>query len=249
MSHSVGNQFPFGEIEAISEVGLVQKIDKNFVKDSVDRLIGYIPTGESTPKILLCEMKGRVVSTKAQQERERVLQFHNGETYVSTCSNAPDSWKYISKASERLQVLHHCYTYEETTILHLVGDTQQVLSGILMQVDPDLLESYGKLLTRLYNLSLEPFYLYSSLSRVPQVIRNRINEGIQVHKEKLVDFNTVKQRHMLWHKLTSASFIPIFPCKHILPILCTYWNSIKYVGDQITQILWLRKLHMKERNS
>ena len=48
---------------------------------------------------------------------------------------------------------------------------------------------------------------------------------------------------MLWHKLTLLSFLPIFPCKHILPILCTYWNSIQYVGDQIPQMLWLRKFH------
>ena len=25
--------------------------------------------------------------------------------------------------------------------------------------------------------------------------------------------------------------------------MCTYWNSIKYVGDQITQMLWLRKFN------
>ena len=48
---------------------------------------------------------------------------------------------------------------------------------------------------------------------------------------------------MMWHILTSVQYLPLFPCKHILPILCTYWNSIKYVGDQITQMLWLRKFH------
>ena len=48
---------------------------------------------------------------------------------------------------------------------------------------------------------------------------------------------------MLWYKLTSIPYQPLFPCKHILPIMCTYWNSIKYVGDQITQMLWLRKFH------
>ena len=74
-------------------------------------------------------------------------------------------------------------------------------------------------------------------------MKERINESIRVHKNQLVDFNTVKQRHMMWFKLTSLTYLPLFPCKHILPILCTFWNSVKYVGDQITQMLWLRKFH------
>ena len=53
---------------------------------------------------------------------------------------------------------------------------------------------------------------------------------------------------MLWHKLTSSPSLPLFPCKHILPIMCTYWNIIKYVGDQITQMLWLRKFHPPQQS-
>ena len=72
MFDSITNKFPFGKIEQIAEVGLVQKVDNAYVKDSVDCLIGYIPTNSNERKLLLCEMKAQVVSTTAQNERERV---------------------------------------------------------------------------------------------------------------------------------------------------------------------------------
>ena len=91
MLDSLNNNFPFGKIEQTSEVGLVQKIDKPYVKDSIDRIIGFLPTASSQPSLLLYEIKARVAPTTAQQERERVLQYHNGEKYISTHSSSPNS--------------------------------------------------------------------------------------------------------------------------------------------------------------
>ena len=51
MLDSLNNNFPFGKIEQISEVGLVQKVDKKYCKDSIDRLIGYLPTDSTQPKL------------------------------------------------------------------------------------------------------------------------------------------------------------------------------------------------------
>ena len=66
LSDSTNGIFPFGQIEQISEVGLVEKIDKKYVKDSIDRLVGYVTNDSMDEQILLCEMKARVVSTTAQ---------------------------------------------------------------------------------------------------------------------------------------------------------------------------------------
>ena len=44
---SLLHEFPFGEIEKISEVGVVQKVDKKYCKDLVDRLLGYLPKNDS----------------------------------------------------------------------------------------------------------------------------------------------------------------------------------------------------------
>ena len=110
MCDSRNDDFPFGKIQWISEVGSVHKIDKLCVKDSVYRLISYLHHDTSDePTLLLCDMKVRVVPETSHQEREQVLQYHCGEKYISTHFNASISWYYISKPSKRLQVLHHCY--------------------------------------------------------------------------------------------------------------------------------------------
>ena len=47
------------------KVGLVQNIGKTHVKDSIDRIIGFLPNDCEEPKLLLCKMKARVASTTA----------------------------------------------------------------------------------------------------------------------------------------------------------------------------------------
>ena len=51
----------------------------------------------------------------------------------------------IPKASERIQVLHHAYTYEATKAMFRVGNLGgKVIFGVLMTFEEQLLESYGK---------------------------------------------------------------------------------------------------------
>ena len=119
----------------------------------------------------------------------------------------------------------------------------QILSGVMTNLEPTLIENYEKLLSCLYSTALQPCYESPVLCDVPNITQYITKEGIRVYNIQLVDYDTVKQRHILWHKLTSAQYLPLFPYKHILPVLCKYWNNIEYVGDQITQMLWLRKFH------
>ena len=101
--------FPFGEIDMICEVGLVQKLNSPYVKDSVDRIICYSPFNNNSlnKDILLTEFKARLSSARAAEERNRVLAYHKGEKYITTHSNNDSSWNFISDPKERLQVLHH----------------------------------------------------------------------------------------------------------------------------------------------
>jgi len=48
-------------------------------------------------------------------------------------------------------------------MLHIAGDTQQILSGVLIQIDEELIENYAKLLTRLYSISLAFFFTTLSM--------------------------------------------------------------------------------------
>ena len=188
-------------------MGLLQKTDKIYITDSVDRIIGYTPKDPSEPKLMLCDMKARVASTISRQERERILKYHDDEKYTSTYSISLASWYCISKLSERLHMLHNYYTYKETGLLYIVGDTQHILSQILIEIDPNLLESYYKLLSHLFSLSIKQFYDDTNISTMDTETNDNIKEGISIHRTQLVDYNTTNQRHMLWHKLTSLPYI------------------------------------------
>ena len=54
---------------------------------------------------------------------------------------------------------------------------------------------------------------------------------------------------MWWETLTLPQFLYLFPCTHILPIICNYWNNTKYAGDQTTQILLECKFKPPKKNS
>ena len=113
---------------------------------------------DDNKKLLLCEMKARVSAITAQEEHNRVTMLHNGEKYVLTSSKDINSWNYIKSPQERLQALHHCYTYGKQEILHVAGDSQGVISGVLFQIDTDLMQSYSLVLDRLYQITLSVFY-------------------------------------------------------------------------------------------
>lgn len=68
-------------------------------------------------------------------------------------------------------------------ILHIAGDTQQIFSGVHIEIDPELLENCAKLLNHLYIISLQPFYQSTNLSLVTNIVKDRIKEGVRVHKK------------------------------------------------------------------
>ena len=47
----------FGKIEQISEVGIFEKFDKIYVKDSVDRIISLLPEDDIEESLLFCYVK------------------------------------------------------------------------------------------------------------------------------------------------------------------------------------------------
>ena len=167
---SLNNWFPFGKIQQISDVGSVQKVDKSYVKDSVDGIIEYLPTYLTNPKMILCEMNARATPETTQQKCKRVLQCHNNEKYMSTHSDSPSSWNYINKPSERLQVLYHCYAYETIHLLNVARYHQETLPGLLIDINPNLLEKYSNLLSHLYSITLNPFYKSPNLLLVESEI-------------------------------------------------------------------------------
>ena len=168
--------------------------------------------------------------------------------YGSIHSNSPTSQNYISDPKEHIQVLHYCYTYEQKVLLYVAGDTPGILSSVLIDIVTELLESYAKQLERLYELDLKSSYenkqfdgMAEELLTTNKVSKYTIRSWISLkHQNRDTCFGTNSL-------LQVTCLFP--PCNHILSILCTYWNSIRYIRDQITQMLWEHKFHLPKRSS
>ena len=124
------DDFPWGTIDEIDSVGLVQKDGVEHVKSSVDRLV-CVTNNNNEKEIMLTEYKARINPTTASKEYERVedLRMRNlmeeHHIFAETSSDDVNSFDFIPDEQERVQVLHHTYTFEKTSCLHAVGDSRR----------------------------------------------------------------------------------------------------------------------------
>ena len=72
-------------------------------------------------------MKVRVTNSTAQVELTRVYRHNNEKAFVSTHSRLQESFDFVSSSDKRIQILHHCYTYEKKAF-YMLQETQKVSS-------------------------------------------------------------------------------------------------------------------------
>ena len=141
---------------------------------------------------------------RAGEERRRISAYHEGWKYVRTFSNKESSCNFITDSKERLQVLHHCYTYGQNKCLHVARDSGQILSIVLIVINKNLLKAYRVLLKQIYEMVLNPLYIppiscgqFFCLSDLAINERERLELAIKDNDKLIVDFDTLKQWHML----------------------------------------------------
>ena len=108
--------------------------------------------------------------------------------------------------------MHHAYTYDREKVAYLVGDPNgDVLFGLVITFEPELLKSYDDVLQFLYNNGLNLFY-GSDIDDVPL----DLIEGI------LLSTPTLKSKYQLNDFMTSfliwREFFPYGPESHKFPI-------------------------------
>ena len=152
---------PWGQIEEIDKVGLVQKAGMKHMKASVDR-IACMSNNSGDKELLLVEFKARVKPETARAEEERIdALWSNGlmdeeSIFCEITSDEPDSFDFIPSEQERYQAIHHAAVYEKNLILHVVGDSKEILSCTKMTFTPDLLEAHQRTTDLIYDLALKP---------------------------------------------------------------------------------------------
>ena len=147
----------------------------------------------------------------------------------------------IPSQSERIQIMHHAYTYGRDMVTYLVGDPQgRVLFGLVVIFEAELLESYGKALECLYNGGLNLFYS-DDIDELPL----DLIEGILLSTPKLkskFQLNDFMTSFLIWRELlpgnTDGHKFPIPACDMLLPFEHSLWNSSKGGSDTVTRFAW-----------
>ena len=126
----------------------------------------------------------------------------------------------IPSQSEKIQILHHAYTYNRDTVAYLVGDPAGcVIFGLIATFDAGLLESYGKALQFLYDEGLNVFY-NDNIDDLPLDLIDGILQSTPKLKSKF-QLNDFMNSFLIWHELLPGNCdshkFPIPVCNMLLP--------------------------------
>ena len=156
------DSFPWGTIDEIVHLGLVQKDGLPYAKGSVDRCIGVSEI--DCKETLLTEYKCRVSIDRVREEEDRIEelrlsgQMSDDSIYCEVDSDDPDRFMYVKDEKELGQILHHAFVFSKTNCLHSVGNPRELMSCTKMNFALDLLEAYHKVLRLLFERCLKPFF-------------------------------------------------------------------------------------------
>ena len=188
---------------------------------------------------------------KAERIQEKVAEMKGGSAFADTAagkavylrvSSGEESRlaKLIPSESERIQLLHHAYTYGRDTVAYLVGNPQgSILFGLIVTFEAELLESYGKTLQFLVDEGLNLFYS-DDINELPI----ELIEGILLSSPKLKakfqldDFMTA---FLIWRELIPGGQgghkFPIPACDMLIPFEHLLWNSCNGGSDTVTRFI------------
>ena len=148
------------------------------------------------------EYKCRSAANRAHLEEERIEDLRRkgvmsrDHIFCETNSNDRNRFEIIPCETERLQILHHAHLGDLQSSYLAVGNSKLLLSCTRMRFQQELMEAYGKTLSLIFNICLEPFHdcpaggkdLVASAS---EEFMARVAEAAEVNKESLVDLKTV----------------------------------------------------------
>ena len=240
------DNFPWGEVEEISQVGLSQKDGMEMVKGSAVKMLG-VQCSDSSNDIALAKYKCRVSHNRARQEEDRVEslrmsgQMEEESIFCKVSSDDPDRFSYIEDEKELCQILHHAFTYSKDSCLHAVGNTKTLTSCTRMCFTPDLLEAYHKVVRLISDCCLKPFYSSGAPRKdlsASEEIMATIERAVEVNKETVVDMDTFQFNCKLFRTATQKKNLPLPPCKWLGPLVAASWNRVKPGSDINTQMLW-----------
>jgi hypothetical protein len=154
----------------------------------------------------------KIANIKGLEEQRRV---ERGEAvYIEVSTSQRDFLKdLIPKASELIQLLHHAFTYDSRKAAFLVGNKRgELLYGVIVNFEDDLLQSYGNAVGYLYENGLNRFYS-NDISTLP----TDFIESVLLRDDKLKKKYTIDDfmtSFLIWRELLPTNDT----CTHRFPI-------------------------------
>ncbi|KAL7459870.1 hypothetical protein ACHAWC_011885 [Mediolabrus comicus] len=251
----------------IRRVGLAMHNDKPYVRDSADAIAFERRNGDQDGGDYFDEMTSHTIECKCRAQsgydgslrqakniRRKLLDTLDISARITAEANGHAVYKHISSSqqdllkkfipnsNERIQILHHAYTYSRKRTTLLVGGPDgKLLYGIIVTFEDDVLNAYGQVLDFLYNSGLHLFYAAEKAGDLPlDTIKNVIDND-----------DTLKGNYTLGDLVTSALICnellpgnrsgvqhPLPACNTLIPYEYALWNVSKGGSDTVTRLIW-----------
>eukprot|EP00986_Skeletonema_menzelii_P000918 scaffold258_cov80-Skeletonema_menzelii.AAC.1 len=147
----------------------------------------------------------------------------------------------IPKSSERIQILHHAYTYGLNKTVFLVGSPEgRLLYGLIVTFEDELLTAYGEVLEYLYKSGLHLFYSDNQSDLPLGLIENIIRNDVTLKQKYTVDDLVMSALICREMRPGSSSRLkyPIPACDMLVPHEYALWNASKGGSDTVTRFTW-----------
>ena len=226
------NKTPFDGFQVVSlhKVGLVSKKDQPWAKDSIDFIAFVFNASISEVELWGIEIKSRQTNQTINKEREYMRKIHRNKYELI---NADKALRYIPAPDERYQLLHHAYVYGFKRVALIVGrKDSKVISGTVVNYDSSLRESYGRVIEKIKDISLNWAYDFTN-KLIPDDVLSIAKDVKTINGEETL-YGALK----LWKTMfDNTSMLPRPTLKRIIPRTHAQWNSTKGGSDTITKLV------------
>ena len=122
---------------------------------------------------------------------------------------------------ELIKLHHHATVFTLGAVLLLIGDQKDIIRGVWVKFDVEIIESYERILMKSYKLSIK--WLYDSREQA------MVNADIEPLSPIRVDIGSFKDMLELWRTafMYKERRLPIAPTTHIIPLHFSVWNKTK----------------------
>lgn len=194
------------------------------------------------------KIRNKIAGIKTRQsnsngEDNAYVAIESGQAIYLSLSVANDRdllKRLIPAKSERIQLLHHAYTYGIRKVVYLVGNGIGLFFGLVITFDDELLQNYGRILRFLYHNGLDLFY-GDSIDTLPMEVISRVLLSDPKLKSKF-ELNDFMTSYLIWRELSpghpDSPMYPIPACNMVVPIEHSLWNSCKGGSDTTTRLAW-----------